>query len=459
MYIDFTNVFTGFIIVVCGIVALFSREQLVRVFGTMGVFLLLLTTTSMNPFFVIVITLALAVHIFSDRFRNIGRYSYVLLALAILLISTPLVEASNHNDPDAGGGLPSVIERVELVEKVLEVEQITKQPTIEVKGTDYVPGDVGKMQVYLAIGQLPITNATCLISALYPNMTYFIEKALMLEATQDDFQGLYYLDFLVPPTTGVYPVNAICEFDTETIDDYVHTVTFDGLVSSDPFENLENDDGITYDIIDQATCNSINCSVNFSITLPAGWYTANINLAKIMLEYSMTKSQDADFYVYSPSNNQSYYWFTGNTKDIPYIEQFDLNSTFQADTEITIIMQGDATFQGNKFAFDYLFIERSYLGTTVNDLRGNEELVVSAGIYEMYQVITSPTDLLSAEQFAHILVILAIIGFMMVGQWFIVGLLTIFYGFTFYDGITTVIIISLASMYILYKAFSRKDNY
>jgi len=218
MYIDFTNIFLLVVLDISFIIALMAKTGGIRLLGTITTFLLLVTTTEINVIFSLLILGFGIAHSFTDGFRNQGRYSYVLIVfgLCAVLVSSPLVLAehnpahttstnASNSSGGVGGGLPSVVERVELVEEVLE---ITNQPEIDVKGTDYVPGDIGKMQVYLTQGNNPITNATCLISALYPNMTFFIQQQLMLEANKTDFERLYFYGFVVPNVSGVYPVNA-----------------------------------------------------------------------------------------------------------------------------------------------------------------------------------------------------------------------------------------------------------
>ena len=131
-----------------------------------------------------------------------------LLVIVMLLVTSFSALAVTQNN---NSGLP---DRIGIVEKVLEVEKMTKQPTMEVLGTDYLIGDEGKLQSYLKVGEFPIDNASCFVSVLYPNMTYFLENQMMNGVGLEYFSGLYFYDFIVPEQTGVYPVNSYCFYDS-----------------------------------------------------------------------------------------------------------------------------------------------------------------------------------------------------------------------------------------------------
>lgn len=458
MFIDFTNIFIGLLIVISGLIAIFSKEQTYRILGSIFVFLLLISETSIEPFFTLIIFGFLLAHSFRDNFKNIGRYSYVLL-LIIVLSSPVLANTHDLNVSSSAGGLPSVVERVELVEEVLLVNQVlevTNQPHADVKGTDYMPFDIGKLQVYLSIGNFPITNATCLASVLYPNMSFFLQDVLMLEANKTNFEGLYYYDFVVPNVTGVYPVNALCVYDTENMKDLVNVVLFDGLLSTHSLEDLNFDDGVEYNIIDQASCNNNNCSANFTINLPIGWYTAQLDQARILLESRMTKSQTGTWSIFSPSLNKSFFWFNQTTKDVIYLEQFVLNNSFQNDQEIIIVFEG-YDFQGNQFYIDYLFMNRNYLGTTVNDLRGNEELVVSQGLVNILNNVNAPITPINSAQLGILLILFAILGFFMVQAYFFAGLLLMFLGWVYFTGLMQLILLIMGVLVIVISSFRNKS--
>jgi hypothetical protein len=174
---------------------------------------------------------------------------YVLAIVAVAItISSGFVYADHQPNHADNNGL---VDRVELVEKVLEVERLTMQPSMNLLGTDYLPFDEGKLMSYLKVGENPITNATCYVSVLYPNMTYFINNQIMLDASNiNGFEGLYYYDFIVPNTTGIYPVNSYCYYETTQQfyipNTYVSNFTYVSGQLSD-LANFDFDEAIIYE--------------------------------------------------------------------------------------------------------------------------------------------------------------------------------------------------------------------
>ena len=443
MYFDFTNVFYLLALVTVFFFALITENGGLRI----GAHIILIVTffNLFEPIFSAIYLGFASLHIMSGKRAEFGRLTYVLLACALLLtVSSGVVESSNHNVGNNSGGIP---QRVALVEEVLlvkEVLEVSNQSAIDVTGTDYLPFDDGKLQVYLSVGDFPISTATCFVSALYPNMTYFIENQLMIHANNTYFEGLYYYDFTVPNVTGVYPVNAICQYDTNSIFDYVTSISFDGLATSvgSVLDDLKLDDDIKYGVKDFSACNGINCSANFTIQLPTGWRTGQISVARLMLEVVQTKDKTVVWFVDSPSSNQTFLWFTMTTKNINYIQQFDVNSTFANDTNITVRAVA-FDFQGSQMDLDYLFHTRAYAGTTVNDLRGNEELVVSKGLVNISDtaqlILNNNIQVIEPGQFGQILLIIIMVVLLLIGYFLPLGLLMLMYSFIYLDGLLTLI--------------------
>lgn len=164
-----------------------------------------------------------------------------LAILAVFFICTPFVlathvEGHTGNDSGQGGGLPSVVDRVALVEDVLNVQRLERYvgPNLFVGATEYQPGDPGKVFVQLTQEGSPLENSTCFGSLWYPNTTRFFFQQMM--AGQEE--GIYYHDFTVPDTLGVYPLSIDCQF-------FVSTIAFDAVEATDLFGTVS---GVPFDI-------------------------------------------------------------------------------------------------------------------------------------------------------------------------------------------------------------------
>jgi len=86
----------------------------------------------------------------------------------------------------------------------------TEIPIVLIGGTEYVSDEEGLVAVRLtkAVGssQSLITGATCSADILYPNQTSFVSSASMTEYGS----GIYYYNFTVPSTNGVYIYSVDC---------------------------------------------------------------------------------------------------------------------------------------------------------------------------------------------------------------------------------------------------------
>ena len=90
------------------------------------------------------------------------------------------------------------------------------------KGTEYSPDDNGKVFLQLLDnGQQPISNSTCLLNMYYPNNLVWLNGIQMAYLTE----GLYYYDFIVPQTRGVYMVSAKCY--VPSVNSTIHTASDD----------------------------------------------------------------------------------------------------------------------------------------------------------------------------------------------------------------------------------------
>jgi hypothetical protein len=84
-----------------------------------------------------------------------------------------------------------------------------KVPRMHVFGTEYSPGDEGKVFVQvLSDIYTPVDNAICNLNVYYPDNTKFINNEAMMGLGR----GLYFYNFIAPNTTGVYMVDIACKY-------------------------------------------------------------------------------------------------------------------------------------------------------------------------------------------------------------------------------------------------------
>lgn len=82
------------------------------------------------------------------------------------------------------------------------------KPKIEIKGTEYVQGEIGKVFLQLLDeNKKPINNSVCFTSIYYHDNMKFIDNQ---EMTYVD-EGLYQYEFTAPYIVGVYMVSANCK--------------------------------------------------------------------------------------------------------------------------------------------------------------------------------------------------------------------------------------------------------
>lgn len=101
------------------------------------------------------------------------------------------------------------IDRVTYVESVGKVYNVS---TLEVGSTDYLFNESGKLFVQIDTDGVPEENATCHGFSWFPNSTVLFEDEFMVHLDQ----GIYFHDFIVAETEGVYPVAVTCTFKTFT---------------------------------------------------------------------------------------------------------------------------------------------------------------------------------------------------------------------------------------------------
>ncbi|MBT6689995.1 hypothetical protein HN903_04520 [archaeon] len=78
-----------------------------------------------------------------------------------------------------------------------------------VSGTEYISGEEGQIIVRMHDSKnRPIGDATCFVSLLYPDKTFFIVDRLMIPTT---VPGNYYISFITPSQPGIYEEHISCD--------------------------------------------------------------------------------------------------------------------------------------------------------------------------------------------------------------------------------------------------------
>jgi hypothetical protein len=96
--------------------------------------------------------------------------------------------------------------------------------TIQVFGTEYYPGDNGKIFVQVLKDVLtPVNNASCFATIYKPDGSIWLDEVRM--TYQNNSNGLYFYDFTVNNITGVYMVEAYCEYDVYQAINYADQTT------------------------------------------------------------------------------------------------------------------------------------------------------------------------------------------------------------------------------------------
>jgi len=99
-------------------------------------------------------------------------------------------------------------------------------------GTEYWFGENGTIFLQLKdFNSLPINTGSCDVTIYYPDKTKWVSNFPMNYLNNS--QGLYYLDVIIPQISGVYIVEAECEYDNLMIDYNPINITYDGILNGD----------------------------------------------------------------------------------------------------------------------------------------------------------------------------------------------------------------------------------
>lgn len=129
-------------------------------------------------------------------------------------------------------------------------------PTGEVRvhGTEYVPGDNGKMFLqFLDANYNPVNNSECFIQVWYPNDTIVpgLNYTIMSHLNNLE-EGIFYKNFIIPNVTGVYPASAKCFLPLTFNNIIVTNYTLDG------FETGNFSGGVNWSVCQPGALNCTN---------------------------------------------------------------------------------------------------------------------------------------------------------------------------------------------------------
>ena len=138
--------------------------------------------------------------------------------------------------------------------KDLSIEKIKRvgivKGGIKVYGTDYYPDEDGRVFIQLLDEDgKPIDDALCLLDMFYPDKTIWFYEAPMIWLNVS--KGLYYFDFVVPPTEGIYMITVQCFYVIDETFDYADSVTVTHGVSSGSVQDTWKDDNVYYTVTEK----------------------------------------------------------------------------------------------------------------------------------------------------------------------------------------------------------------
>lgn len=151
----------------------------------------------------------------------------------------------------------TIIETTDLIKNDTEtiIELVNESVYVaSVQGTDYSPGDNGRVFLKLIKDDLPINDEVCLITIHDPasikgSTSYLIYDGLMNSIGED---GLYYYDFTVPDEEGVYMVSAKCFVgENTTVFNPISDNLIEGIYQSGSVNDISVTDGVYYVISEQ----------------------------------------------------------------------------------------------------------------------------------------------------------------------------------------------------------------
>jgi hypothetical protein len=213
-----------------------------------------------------------------------------------------------------------------------DIQNISKSDvSINFFGTEYNPNEAGTIWLQLLRNYQPIDNSSCYITAYFPNKTKMLDSIIMNYLSGSD--GLYYYDFTVPSTVGVYMVSATCYIPSSAfIDDFLD------------YSKLESYTNVT---VNNSNVKLVAQTCNNTVELyPYAWYHLN--------ETSGTSVSD------SSGNGRN-----GNTVNSPTWVAGKLNNSLQFNGVNQYVNMGNASTTAN-FERTQNFSVETWFKTSIN---------------------------------------------------------------------------------------------
>jgi hypothetical protein len=335
-----------------------------------------------------------------------------------------------------GGGDLTAVAKVNISSDSLKdiVSGVHQSQQLTIHGTEYKAGEVATIFLQLKDeNNYPILNGTCYLDMFSPNKSQVLNNVPMLYLANSD--GIYFYDYNLPASTGLYMVSAQCTY-SQFIRHY-YTLTGGGW---NPFEatsceaekiNISVSSGGT-PLGTPTSLNNLMDWVYVYIDSSAGG-TKAINATFLFngteqrCKINKSNIQSLNFYYLGESYNpitMNFYalnwttnsWMhlgavatagTASTTATTGIEDYfsaklDVNNYTNSDGSVKIMAYATA---GAGFAnwFDWLGLVASGNTTTMVDLKGSGEIHLSGaeGIYEDCSIMTDKDSYLPSET-AHL---------------------------------------------------------
>ena len=146
-------------------------------------------------------------------------------------------------------GVKCEITTNEIKCEIFETPFGSERKKVHIFGTEYEPGDQGRIFLQLLDSQQPVNNATCLIDLYYPDKTIWFDDAVMPYLEESD--GLYYFDLILPEQTGIYMLTVRCFYIVDYTRDYADNFTLIlGTVLAGDYTDTWKDDEQYHEIME-----------------------------------------------------------------------------------------------------------------------------------------------------------------------------------------------------------------
>lgn len=459
----FDNVILGVLLLFLLIIFFFVKNIGFNIVSALGI-LYILTLLEINVFVLTIIGLIMFIisygFIKDVKINKIMVYYGVFLIIGILLFSSSVMAKNNNNN-----GLGNNINldnhgNINKVNKVDVVGKIESQPSMSITGTDYVVNDTGKLQAYLKVGEFPISDAICYANVLYPNMTYFINHTFMSPVNKKYFDGMYYLDFIVPNVTGVYPVTADCFYNGSFIQEFIEQIRVNETEIDDTQDFIINsyyEDGQYFDLIGQGkVCNNVNCTFSIVDTLPIGWYNSLQDYAVLTFIGKTTNAQTTWVDIVDLNNNLTIPLFNFRKSDGIIKKEIILDGfATLTDYELRFTTYD---LDGAKVRIDKLDLVITYLGSYVDDLRGNNELVVSNGLSNLVINNNEDQNFISNDLIIELIIVILALILLLNNKLVFGGTLILLFTILYITNIYIALVFGFISLLIIYKGYKDKKQ-